>query len=773
MAATVIGSASITFTGSWSGGGSGGYSNETYYFASAGAGAIKANWQFTGLSSSTQYCLAISWVEFANRATNTPWKIYDGAGTGGTVLASGTVNQVLKSSGPRVGTTRGGNLAIGFRWLGTVTTGGSSTALTVEITNNANGFVIADAALLQPASDSIQCAAIATGNWSTSSTWQPRLPIAGDSVVIGDSVALTLDSAATTANSITVGSDPGTGSTPAIQFVTEPVGSHSLTVNTGLTLRLRGDLEQDGAQTATPTIKGTMTIAAGTSLIFDPKSGATYKWFVHRNSRFISQGSAGSHCTVKTDLARGGNVAYMVMDNVTSSAVSIGTSWGGLTNCTYTDFSWISGDGTNADNPCGLWWYGGTQNNTLTTENVTIDHCTFDHCNFWALSEFFAYNGTFTFTNNVFTNSVLLTYSGFTGDKIAFSLGASVPTPPTSQHPIQNNSFDGRVNYDGVLNAITSGNVFGNGITSGNSTAWSADTMFDNNWVGGSTNPTLMPGSIKNCYFAPDTPYNLQFSAGKTANGCVFGFGAAIASSNNGAMTVKFCLLINQAGSAENALCQVVNTSGAWTIEHCTAYGDNACIVNIGVSGNSYAAELTHVRACIVRATASTAAYVVDDKSVTATNNAVSDASYNGLSGATTGSNTINGVGGQSKLGYNGCKVTAGTQLGDHDLSANPNFADETRNFATWGSTQHGTAATYAGAKAYLLANPSQVASLRSWVFAGFMPTNASYRNATYPGDAATLDASGGALNGTVGSMGISSSGGGAVKYLIQAGRTI
>ena len=315
--ATILTSASITFVGSWSAyTGSGSFNGEPLYYDAAGTGTNKAIWEFTGLTPGATYYLGLDWNPSSNRATDTPWTVDDSNGT--TVLATGTMNQLASAVGPIAGT-------VPFNWLGDGYTP-SGTTLTITITDNANGYVIADAAYLLPATaPGAVCSAIASGYWSNSATWAPYQPckpftitgaanngsglirltlgastnwttgnqinvlgvtgtteangswivtvidsthvdlqgstftnayVSGgsafraDSVVIAPGVTVDLDSAACDANGlIIVGSDPGTGGTAAITIgSTSQTSATNLIVNTGLILRLRGDLDLNGSR---------------------------------------------------------------------------------------------------------------------------------------------------------------------------------------------------------------------------------------------------------------------------------------------------------------------------------------------------------------------------------------------------------------------------------------------------------------------------------------------------------------------------------------------
>jgi hypothetical protein len=74
----------------------------------------------------------MTWSAWFNEATNAPYQIYDGA----TLLATVLINQKVDPVGTTVGTSV-------FQSLGTFTI--TSGTLKVVLSNNANGYVIADA----------------------------------------------------------------------------------------------------------------------------------------------------------------------------------------------------------------------------------------------------------------------------------------------------------------------------------------------------------------------------------------------------------------------------------------------------------------------------------------------------------------------------------------------------------------------------------------------------------------------------------------------------
>ncbi len=112
-----------------------GYQNDVTYSA-AGSGSDTATWRFTGLTPGTVYQVATTWTTNANRATNAPFTM-----TGGATPLTTTVNQQLAP---------GDLMEAGTAWeiLGDVTVTGST--LDVQLSDAANGFVIADAVRLIP-----------------------------------------------------------------------------------------------------------------------------------------------------------------------------------------------------------------------------------------------------------------------------------------------------------------------------------------------------------------------------------------------------------------------------------------------------------------------------------------------------------------------------------------------------------------------------------------------------------------------------------------------
>ena len=123
----------FTTTGPWIAYGGQGHQNLVHY-TEAGNGSSVARWTFN--VSPGQYRVAATWSPQSNRATNAPYRVIDG----GAALANVAVNQELA---PNDFSDQGA----AWDSLGTFTVSGST--LTVELSNLANEYVIADAVRIE------------------------------------------------------------------------------------------------------------------------------------------------------------------------------------------------------------------------------------------------------------------------------------------------------------------------------------------------------------------------------------------------------------------------------------------------------------------------------------------------------------------------------------------------------------------------------------------------------------------------------------------------
>ena len=121
----IVDNPAATFTGDWIGPYAGQGYGDSVHYAAAGDGSATARWSATVAG---RFKVYVTWSPQENRATNAPFTVRDGE----TILATVRVNQQLAPDG--------GWLLLG-EFAGT---------LSVTLTNDADGFVIADAVRFEP-----------------------------------------------------------------------------------------------------------------------------------------------------------------------------------------------------------------------------------------------------------------------------------------------------------------------------------------------------------------------------------------------------------------------------------------------------------------------------------------------------------------------------------------------------------------------------------------------------------------------------------------------
>jgi hypothetical protein len=121
-------------------------------FSAAGTGADTATWTFLGLDAGT-YDVAVSWSTQSNRATDAPYSV-----NGATPV---DVNQSVLAAGPPE-LSDGGSI-IKFETIATnvTVTGGS---LEVQLTDDADNYVIADAVAIHKVPEPATLALLAIGS---------------------------------------------------------------------------------------------------------------------------------------------------------------------------------------------------------------------------------------------------------------------------------------------------------------------------------------------------------------------------------------------------------------------------------------------------------------------------------------------------------------------------------------------------------------------------------------------------------------------------------
>ncbi len=181
-----------------------GYQSDYDYHA-AGNGSATATWTVANLAPGP-YEVFARWVPFSNRATNAPFAILDGATSRGTVL----VNQRLAPTG---------DLENGITWQSLGTFQIATGVLSVRLSNNANGYVIADAVRIVPNGIPAQVPEIDVAYFGDSINAGELTPTASEGTAFGN-VLLATDSPARTFTITNTGNAPLhlTGS-PRVQIV--------------------------------------------------------------------------------------------------------------------------------------------------------------------------------------------------------------------------------------------------------------------------------------------------------------------------------------------------------------------------------------------------------------------------------------------------------------------------------------------------------------------------------------------------------------------------
>ncbi|MEZ6146917.1 MAG: hypothetical protein R3B91_16165 [Planctomycetaceae bacterium] len=106
-----------------------------------GRGQNVASWNFTGLTPGN-YRVSATWVEHPNRATNSPFRAVDSDGT--TILNATTIDQEVAPDD---------FMDDGTLWEDLFVVTATGTELTIELSNAANQYVVADAIRIVPTAD--------------------------------------------------------------------------------------------------------------------------------------------------------------------------------------------------------------------------------------------------------------------------------------------------------------------------------------------------------------------------------------------------------------------------------------------------------------------------------------------------------------------------------------------------------------------------------------------------------------------------------------------
>lgn len=563
----------------------------------------------------------------------------------------------------------------------------------------------------------------AAGNWSSSgqTTWnEVGVPGSGDTVTITH--AITVD----------VNTTVGVNGSTSLTF------SAALTVANGVTFTVKGNVIQGNAAFNLGT-------SAGASLVFDTTSGDV-KWLfgdaanftVYANCGLNAFGTSGSHATVSKT---GSNYCWFDDFSENSGAGADKTGY----DCTYCDFSGIG----KSDGSFSL------AADTFGNKNIRFSHCTFDSCGTVLKCRPYTWSGSankdYYFRDCNTTNSTGTYAAEFKAD------GSS----GSGAHDVKRNSFDKAVNENSKIDLQD--NLFRHGTAAAGTLLSNTGNLYR---ISNGDTEQVINQDTSGCYWLagldhPGNPHCFNnVPASKSVTGNIFEFPIAQAIDSgecvysiNASVTVSNNLAIPSAadGKAIGNIAHHAGTAGAgWTVEHNTVVGtNNAYAAFTEASSNPAAPLYVSVKSNLVVSSSGATAAVCYDAGLLVTDmvtaaNVSKNGKYNPIS-------YFDATSGQTLSGYRAHFTSA---PGGDDITADPGFADSTRNFQNWavhkGAASSGdsqTTKTNAGL-ALLDADPTLIRTdLIPWIQAGFAPTNSTYRNAGH--DSVTV----GAIEGVFGGL--------------------
>ena len=279
-----------------------GYGADGQYSA-AGTGSQTANWTFTGLTAGGAYQVATTWTPHVNRATNAPYGIYNGAVSSGNLVSTVSVNQQLTPSDFQ-------DSGVGWKQLTSVVVTG--TTLSIRLTNQASGYVIADAVRVIAASVTAPTIAV---NVSGASVPNGTGSLAFGSTSTGTPVVRTVTVQNLGTAALTLGALTLPAGFTASAFGTSTVAAGAATTFT-VTLNAAAAGSYSGTVSfvtndaaANPfsfTVSGTVTAAAPAAQIIDDGDtgfAAAGSWVLYTNGgrgndlRYAAAGSGSSVAT--------------------------------------------------------------------------------------------------------------------------------------------------------------------------------------------------------------------------------------------------------------------------------------------------------------------------------------------------------------------------------------------------------------------------------------------------------------------------------------------
>lgn len=501
------------------------------------------------------------------------------------------------------------------------------------------------------------------GDWSSTSTWDGgTVPGDTDSVLIEHDVDVDTDT--------TIGPSGATG-TAAITLNASGV---TLTIKTGVTLTCRGDI-RSAATTGTTYLTG----EAGCTLEFDSSQATdptNQHYFldtcydVFDEIRVTFNGTSGSHCTIRSN-ASGGNARIDYTSQPNGSYYD---------TYAYVDFSRM---GTSSDSALKI--YG-------TTIGIAITHCSFDACGHFTRAAFPSTDSTIRVEDCIWTD----TLGTYCIDNISTTSDIG-----TGTRTILRNVFDKKCNFNILHDFTIEQNYFEEPpvIQTNNAYASFADNIIVTRT---STTSMYAPGGASDCllFYHKDTdnPHFFNATCGEavdiTVDGCVFGCdyngdadgdmvqGLGVQSGN--VVYITNCIGLPTASDDDTGLIMSAqgNANTTVSVTHNTGYATNSRVgENHTPHAGMVAAFKSNISYC--PSASSSKYHFVDIDGTTEDVASSGDVTHNCGYNLNTGSNGY---------GYNGFDFSSGSP-GANDITADPQFVDNTRHIPTWDIDGLGTSA--------------------------------------------------------------------------------
>lgn len=552
----------------------------------------------------------------------------------------------------------------------------------------------------------------AAGNWSASgqTTWnEAGVPGNGDTATLTHAIAVDTNT--------TVGTSGAAGT---IDVIVDKTGSNAgaLTINAGVTLTVRGDLQLKNAL---------LTLAAGASYVFDSSLATgtpVYKIVIGAGGAnnfgdITCNGSSGSHCSFSKAVGSGNGCIRSSAD-----ATSVYTSL----HTTYTDFSDL-----------GAASFGISNDAVFVNVNSS--------------KEFYVHNCTFTRCGRIFINSckadgdIDVQYSRTSGNIGTYGFWVTATAATTGKRLIQDCVFSDLTSplvfKTSVAGFTFSRNVCGVITYTSLATTAAMTECADNLLIvhskhyvtgnnlgepGGTVARTYVCYEVSAPAAADDNVgiVPLAFSTTGTITYEGFIYETTKGDENDDAIKCgvptaaetyqinHLLVLPNSRGLMSGAITAHGNANTTLQVNHCTLMagekspsdsGYSGCIVGSSYAG--FAGMVNQFQDNLIWCPDATASDRYSLRTINATPaadivttaNCTNNAHYQ-ISNGTVYDQT--GANGQSELGYHNFRQTS-RPLGANDvsLSSAPGFVDTTRNLATWDIAFLGNAAGTAWADAH------------------------------------------------------------------------